>query len=58
MRTDNPVTGIFGARVGEKPTDESSHFYRCLHCGQSVDMRDFGEVFHHEDEIHQPLPTN
>lgn len=37
---------------------ELDHFYTCKSCKQWVDMRNLGEVFHHEEINHKPLPTN
>jgi len=47
-----------GTIVGPAPADEREHFYVCPACGQAVDMRRLGDVFHHEDEGHQPIPPN
>lgn len=55
LRTDNPATGIFGERVGLPVASESEHFYVCSACGQAVDMRDLGQVFHHEERGHAPI---
>ncbi|CAN7618043.1 hypothetical protein LJR164_004546 [Phenylobacterium sp. LjRoot164] len=44
-----------GREDGE-PIDEARHFYRCQACGQSVDKRDLGQVFHHEERGHLSLP--
>lgn len=46
--------------TGEKieVENELDHFYTCKACGQSVDMRNLGQVFHHEEAGHKPLPTN
>ena len=48
---------IKGHRVGGDPADEAENFYLCPHCAQAVDMRDLGEVLHHETPDHSPLPT-
>jgi hypothetical protein len=37
--------------------DEAEHFYVCEACGQAVDMRKLGDVFHHEEPEHEPLPA-
>ncbi|TPM06795.1 MULTISPECIES: hypothetical protein [unclassified Mesorhizobium] len=58
QRTDNPGTGIQGKRHGTPVKDEAEHFMVCPICGQAFDMRDLGQVFHHADEDHQPLPTD
>ncbi len=60
MKTENAATGIFGQRVDpitKQPIkcEERDHFYTCPACGQAVDMRDLGQVFHHEDAGHEPL---
>lgn len=51
-----------GVRVDEdgKPVevaDERDHFYVCQACGQAVDKRELGQVLHHEDPGHEPIPT-
>jgi hypothetical protein len=58
MKTDNMGTGFFGVRIDGDPVDESEHFYKCSKCGQAVDMRDLGQVFHHEEADHKPLELN
>ena len=49
---------IIGYRMGSEPASESEHFYTCKKCGQAVDKRDLGQVFHHEVPNHQPLPDS
>ena len=49
---------IIGYRVSGEPKDERDHFYACKACGQMVDMRDLGQVFHHEKKRHRPLPES
>lgn len=46
---------IIGYRMGGEHAGESEHFYTCKKCGQAVDKRDLGQVFHHEAPNHQPL---
>ena len=46
---------IRGRSIGTAPADEAEHFYVCAACGQAVDMRSLYQVFHHEEEGHQPL---
>lgn len=58
MKTDNIATGIIGHRVGGEPADEAEHFHVCRACGQAVDRRDLGQVFHHEVDGHEPLETD
>ena len=45
-----------GKIVGPEPEDESEHFMQCRACGQYFDMRDLGQVLHHEDPGHEPIP--
>jgi hypothetical protein len=61
-KTNNPCSGIVGVMIrgpggvpvtGDEP--ESVHFYACAECGQMVDRRDLGQVFHHEQSDHEPL---
>lgn len=42
-------------RISGEPADESEHFYICKVCGQAVDKRRLGDVFHHEGAGHAPL---
>jgi hypothetical protein len=49
---------IIGERMDVIPKDEKQHFYVCPSCGQAVDKRDLGQVFHHEIRRHESLPTN
>jgi len=56
-RTNNTATGIIGTAQVE-PSDEADHFYVCVSCGQAVDKRDLGQVFHHENNGHEPLSEN
>lgn len=37
---------------------ELDHFYTCKSCKQWVDMRNLGQVFHHEEVGHKPLQVN
>jgi activating signal cointegrator 1 len=53
-RLDNDACGIVGTRLGGDPPNEAEHFYICAECGQAVDMRDLGQVFHHEEPGHEP----
>jgi hypothetical protein len=45
-------------RLGREPDDESHHFMICPECGQAFDMRKLGDVFHHDEPGHKPLPTD
>jgi hypothetical protein len=54
-RIINPGKGIIGIREGPQPADESEHFYVCAACGRAVDMRDLGQVLHHEQPKHEPI---
>lgn len=49
---------IRGRRADNLPVGEEQHFYVCKQCGQALDMRDLGQVFHHEAPGHSPLPEN
>lgn len=45
-----------GVRIGgPEVTCEADHFYVCDHCKQAVDMRDLGQVLHHEARQHTPI---
>ena len=56
-RTNNAYSGlIVGERIGGGEKDEASYFFVCKGCGQAVDRRDLGQVFHHKDLRHKRLP--
>ena len=54
-KINNPGKGFVGVCVDGEPENELDNFYTCPACGQSVDMRDLGQVFHHEEEGHEPI---
>lgn len=58
MNRDNPAAGIRGRSLDVEPIDELEHYGICPECGQAFDMRELAEVFHHEEEGHQRLPTH
>jgi hypothetical protein len=39
-------------------THEAEHFCVCKACGQAVDKRRLGDVFHHEEPGHKPIPAD
>lgn len=51
-----PIIGIRIDAVTGLQIDvpEVEHYFNCRACGQAVDMRDLGQVFHHEELNHQP----
>ena len=51
------LNAIISERLGV-PVDEAQHFYVCKACGQAVDKRKLGDVFHHEEADHEPIPTD
>jgi hypothetical protein len=56
-RGRNAAASISGRRKGNRVA-EREHFYICDECGQSVDKRDLGEVFHHEEPGHEGPPDD
>lgn len=57
-KVTNTAKGIIGERVGGNPKNEIDNFYCCKACGQSVDKRDLGQVFHHEELGHEPIDAD
>lgn len=51
----NAAKGIIGIIEGFEPKNEICHYYICAKCGQTVDKRDLGQVFHHEEVGHEPI---
>jgi hypothetical protein len=50
---------IIGEQIGgDVPASEADCFYICPDCGQAVDERDLGQVLHHEEPGHEPLPLS
>lgn len=56
--TSKVPKSVVGSREDGEPTDPLDHFYVCPACGQPVDKRDLGAVFHHEDKGHDRLPDD
>lgn len=52
----SPKIDQIGKRVGGPPAEVADYFHKCPICGQPVDRRDLGAVFHHEAKQHDPLP--
>jgi predicted RNA-binding Zn-ribbon protein involved in translation (DUF1610 family) len=47
------------AASSDDPVDtEASHFQLCPECGQAIDLRRLGDVFHHDEPEHAPLPVH
>ncbi len=58
-RTDNWATGVTATLTPEQELlPDEAHFYTCADCGQAVDMRDLGDVFHHEEPGHDRIPND
>jgi hypothetical protein len=62
-RSHNKATGITGRPIDPKTgkpltIPEEENYYICDECGQSVDKRLLGEVFHHEEVGHERLPVS
>ena len=51
----NAGKGYTGKREGDDTVSERKHFCKCNACGQPFDMRDLGQVCHHEEEGHKPI---
>ncbi|MFL5240318.1 MAG: hypothetical protein ACJ8EL_22535 [Rhizomicrobium sp.] len=47
-----------GEPVGWEPKSELDHFFRCEKVRADVDMRRLGDVIHHEEPFHEPIPQN
>ncbi len=58
MTSRDEINALPSRHIGEPPAGEAEHFFICGRCQQAVDMRRLGDVFHHEDEGHEPLPVN
>lgn len=41
-----------------EPADEAEHFEVCVTCGQAFDLRNLGDVLHHDQEMHERLPRD
>jgi hypothetical protein len=51
-RTLARIARQLGASI---PLVEQDHFIPCPICGQFYDMRDFTEVYYHDDSPHDPM---
>lgn len=57
-RIDNPGQGIVGTPDDGDPTNDAEHIGVCPYCGQAVDLRDLGQVIHHNTPGHGPVTPN
>jgi hypothetical protein len=57
-RSTTPAAGIVGEAVDGELEDEREHVTECPTCGQLIDLRDFGQVLHHHDRDHRPIPSH
>lgn len=55
MKDREELNALRSQRMAGEPEDESVHFYVCKACGQAVDKRKLGDVFHHEEAGHEPI---
>ena len=63
MKINNPGTGFVGIRLGVDGmpmvvVNEADHFCLCNVCGQAIDRRDLGQVFHHDEPGHKPIQVD
>jgi hypothetical protein len=49
------LNGTETAPTGPPP---SSHRFKCEACGQIVDMRRLGDMMHHAEDGHEPIPPD
>lgn len=54
-KVTNNANGITGRRKDKDTDNEADNFCVCVECGQAFDMRDLGQVFHHEAPGHEPV---
>ena len=54
----NQIRSMRGRDRPEPVENEADHFYVCKACGQAVDKRRLGDVFHHEEAGHSPIPAD
>lgn len=52
LRLDNPFTGRTATKFNGQFDHDRELSYRCPSCGQRVNARDLGQVFHHEEPGH------
>lgn len=57
MQTDEQARLVLNRSRCRAPelADESEHFIVCGDCGQAIDCRNLGDVFHHEEPGHKPI---
>ena len=56
-RTNNIASAIRGRALDKPKGGSREHYEICPACGQAIDLRDLGEVFHHDIPGHKPLTT-
>jgi hypothetical protein len=53
-----PSARGLGPDLEPEPEDQTIHYFTCKACGQAVDKRKVGDLFHHEEPGHDPIPLN
>lgn len=56
LKLDNPFSGRIAKPFDAPFAQQRELSYRCCQCGQRVNARDLGQVFHHETPGHSPIP--
>ena len=56
LKLDNPFSGRIAKQFDAPFSHQRELSYRCGVCGQRVNARDLGQVFHHETPGHNPIP--
>lgn len=55
LKLDNPFSGRIAKHFDARISHRRELSYRCGGCGQRVNARDLGQVFHHETPGHRPI---
>ncbi len=56
LTLDNPFSGRIAKQFEAPFAHQRDLSYRCCACGQRVNARDLGQVFHHETPGHRAIP--
>jgi hypothetical protein len=58
LRSEREKLNQLTASREDPVNTEADHFEVCPTCGQAFDCRRLGDVFHHDEPGHAPLPVN
>lgn len=55
---DRERLNMLASSAEDEAVTHMAHYETCRDCGQSIDLRRLGDVLHHDEPKHDPLPVH